>query len=202
MGKEKLENSYEQLENQMNKERKNKSEVEKARRKFDTELKMTQETVAELEKAKSEMEEIIRKKEADIANFNSQLDDEHSQVAQLQKRIKELLAQIEGFEEELEMERSNKQKVEKQKIDLTKEMDDLTERLDEAAGATSSQIDQNRKREAELAKLRVEMEQACLIHESNLVTAKKKHQDAVNEISDQIEAVNKVKIRIEKKKDH
>lgn len=196
--KEKLENTYEQLENQMNKERKNKSEVEKARRKFDTELKMTQETVAELEKAKSEMEEIVRKKEQDITNFNSMLEDEHSQVAQLQKRIKELLAQIEGFEEELEMERSNKQKVEKQKQDLSKEMDDLTERLDEASGATSSQIDQNRKREAELAKLRVEMEQACLIHESNLVTAKKKHQDAVNEISDQIEAVNKVKTRFEK----
>ena len=42
------------------------------------------------------------------------------------------------------------------------ELDDLAERLDEAGGATAAQVELNKKREAELAKLRRDLEEAAI----------------------------------------
>ena len=43
-----------------------------------------------------------------------------------------------------------------------RELDDLAERLDEAGGATAAQVELNKKREAELAKLRRDLEEATI----------------------------------------
>ena len=45
----------------------------------------------------------------------------------------------------------------------------------------------NKKREAELAKLRRDLEEAAIQHESTLASLKKKHMDAVSEMSEQID---------------
>ena len=58
----------------------------------------------------------------------------------------------------------------------------------------------NKKREAELAKLRRDLEEAAIQHESTLASLKKKHVDAVSEMSEQIEQLNKMKQKIEKEK--
>merc|ERR1719357_1226937 len=115
---------------------------------------MTQETVEELERAKRDLEENVRRKDMEIASLNPKNEDEQSLVGQLQKKIKELNARIEELEEELEAERQSRSKVEKQRTELSRELDDLSERLDEAGGATAAQIELNKKREAELLKLR------------------------------------------------
>jgi chromosome segregation ATPase len=53
-------------------------------------LKMTQETVEDLERVKRDLEELCRKKDNEINNLNGRLEDDASQIAKLQKTIKEL----------------------------------------------------------------------------------------------------------------
>ena len=83
--------------------------------------------------------------------------------------------------------------VEKQRVELQREMDDLSQRLDEAGGATQAQIEVNKKREAELQKLRRDLEEAHVQNETAVATIRKKQQDAVTELSEQVEQLQKVK---------
>lgn len=57
------------------------------------------------------------------------------------------------------------------------------------------QIELNKKREQELLKLRRDLEESTLQHESQISTLRKKHQDAANEMSDQVDQLQKVKQR-------
>lgn len=84
---------------------------------------------------------------------------------------------------------------EKQRSDLARELEELGERLEEAGGATSAQIELNKKREAELAKLRRDLEEANIQHESTLANLRKKHNDAVAEMGEQIDQLNKLKAK-------
>lgn len=58
----------------------------------------------------------------------------------------------------------------------------------------------NKKREAELAKLRRDLEEANLNHETQLGALRKKHTDAVAELSDQLDQIQKARAKIEKDK--
>lgn len=73
-------------------------------------------------------------------------------------------------------------------------------RLEEAGGATTAQLDLNKKRESELAKLRRDLEEANLQHEATTAQLRKKHQDAVNEMGEQIDQLQKAKNKLEKEK--
>ena len=75
------------------------------RRKIEGELKVTQESVADLERARKEFEATIQRKEKDAAGLMAKLDDEQSLVSKVQKSIKEMGAHVEELEEELEAER-------------------------------------------------------------------------------------------------
>merc|ERR1712203_34581 len=130
----------------------------------------------------------------------SKLEDEQSLVAKVQKSIKEQQARIEEMEEELEAERQGRAKAERQRSDLARELENMGERLGEASGATSAQIELNKKREAEVTKLRRDLEEAHIQQEATLVSLKKKHQDAIAEMTEQIEQLNKMKNKVEKDK--
>merc|ERR1712018_662040 len=174
--------------------------VEKERRKVEGELKVTQESVADKERAKKELESSIERKEKDASVLLSKLDDEQSLVAKIQKGIKENQAHVEELEEELEAERQARAKAERQRSDLARELENMGERLGEASGATAAQIELNKKREAEVTKLRRDLEEAHIQQEATLVSLKKKHQDAIAEMAEQIEQLNKMKNKVEKDK--
>merc|ERR1739844_644069 len=110
----------------------------------------------------------------------------------VQKSIKEVQGRVEEMEEELEAER--------QRSDLSRELESLGERLSEAGGATIAQVELNKKRENEVGKLRKDLEEAKIQHESTLMNLKKKHQDAVSEMAEQIDQLSKMKAKIEKDK--
>merc|ERR1712055_291239 len=102
----------------------------------------------------------------------------------MQKSIKEAQGRVEELEEELEAERQARAKAERQRSDLARELESLGERLDEAGGATLAQVELNKKREAEVAKLRKDLEEANIQQESTVIGLKKKHQDAIAEMSE------------------
>ncbi|XP_069185674.1 myosin heavy chain, muscle isoform X28 [Procambarus clarkii] len=198
--KAKLEQTLDELEDSLEREKKLRAEVDKAKRKVEGDLKLTQEAVADLERNKKELEQTIQRKDKEVSSLASKLEDEQGLVSKLQKQIKELQARIEELEEELEHERQARAKAEKSKTHLGRELEELGERLDEAGGATAAQIELNKKREAELAKLRRDLEESNIQHEGALVNLRKKHNDAVAEMSEQIDHLNKMKARAEREK--
>merc|ERR1712053_69196 len=200
MGKNKLEATLGELQDSLDREKRARADIEKNRRKVEGELKVTQETVNDLERSKKEAENIIARKEKDGSLLSSKLEDEQALVAKMQRAIKETQSRVEEMEEELEAERQARAKAERQRSDLAKELESLGERLNEAGGATHAQVELNKKREAEVGKLRKDLEEANIQHETTLISLKKKHQDAVAEMSEQIDQLSKMKAKIEKDK--
>merc|ERR1719458_181595 len=191
--KKKLESTLDELESSLEKEKRARTTVEKDRRKIEGELKVTQESVADLERARKELEATIQRKEKDASGLMAKLDDEQSLVSKVQKSIKESQARVEEMEEELEAERQSRAKAERQRSDLARELENLGDRLGEASGATSAQIELNKKREAEVTKLRRDLEEAHIQQESTLASLKEKNQaHIVHEISDARAATDEV----------
>nr|DBA21302.1 TPA: hypothetical protein GDO54_017969 [Pyxicephalus adspersus] len=188
---DKLEGSFEQ-------EKKPSLDFERAKRKLEGDLKMTQETVMDLENGKQQAEEKLKKKVKDfaISQLEGKIEDEQSMGSQLQKKIKKLQARI---EEEIETERATCAKVEKQRTDLSRELE-ISERLEEAGGATSAQIEMNKKCEAEFQKLRRDPKESTLQHEASSAALCRKHADSVAELGEQIDNLQRVKQKLEKEK--
>ncbi|XP_067622947.1 myosin heavy chain, muscle isoform X40 [Eurosta solidaginis] len=198
--KAKLEQTLDELEDSLEREKKLRGDIEKSKRKVEGDLKLTQEAVSDLERNKKELEQTIQRKDKELASLSAKLDDEQVGVGKHQRQIKELQARIEELEEEVEAERQARAKAEKQRADLARELEELGERLEEAGGATSAQIELNKKREAELSKLRRDLEEANIQHESTLANLRKKHNDAVAEMAEQVDQLNKLKAKAEKEK--
>ncbi|CAF2365471.1 unnamed protein product [Rotaria sp. Silwood2] len=198
--KSKLEQTLDELEDGLEREKKGRADLDKSKRKLETDLKSLQGTLEDIEKSKRELEENLKRKEQEIQQMGSRLEDEQGQASSLGKKIKELQARVEELEEELENERQSRTKTEKQRADLARELDEVHDRLEEAGGATSTQVEMNKKRESELAKLRRDLEEANLQHEATAAQLRKKHQDAVNEMGEQIDQLQKLKNKLEKEK--
>uniref|UniRef100_A0A8C8SEQ1 Myosin-7B n=1 Tax=Pelusios castaneus TaxID=367368 RepID=A0A8C8SEQ1_9SAUR len=198
--KVKLEQQVDDLESSLEQEKKIRMDLERAKRKLEGDLKLTQESVMDLENDKQQLEEKLKKKDFETSQLNSRIEDEQVLGAQLQKKIKELQARIEELEEELEAERAARAKVEKQRAEVARELEELSERLEEAGGATAVQLEMNKKREAEFLKLRRDLEEATLQHESTAATLRKKHADSVAELGEQIDNLQRVKQKLEKEK--
>merc|ERR1719237_1949822 len=184
--KAKLEATFDELEGGVASEKRARSGVEAGRR--------------ELEGAKRDLENVIARKEKDILGLSGKLDEEQSAVAKITKAIKEHQGRVEELEEELDAERQARAKAEKQRADLAKEMERIGDRLADAGGATAAQAELNKKREYEVGKLRKDLEEANIANESVLMSLKKKHQDAIQEMTEQVDCLSKAKSKIDKDK--
>ncbi|XP_055008378.1 myosin heavy chain, fast skeletal muscle-like isoform X3 [Boleophthalmus pectinirostris] len=198
--KTKLEQQVDDLEGSLEQEKKLRMDLERSKRKLEGDLKLAQESIMDLENDKQQSEEKIKKKDFETSQLLSKIEDEQSLGVQLQKKIKELQARIEELEEEIEAERAARAKVEKQRADLSRELEEISERLEEAGGATSAQIELNKKREAEFQKLRRDLEESTLQHESTAAALRKKQADSVAELGEQIDNLQRVKQKLEKEK--
>merc|ERR1719270_925821 len=198
--KSQLESTLDQLEGGLDKEKKSRASTEKQKRKIEGDLKMAQDTVNDLERERRDIENTIANKEKNVHMLSAKLDDEQSLVAKAQKNIKELQARVESAEEELEAERQARAKAERQRSDMAREIEQLGERYDEASGATVAQVELNKKREAEIVKLRKDVEESNIANASVLGNLKRKQGDSVLEMQEQIDALQKMKAKIEKDK--
>ncbi len=85
----KLEQTLDELESSLSREKRQRAQTEKERRHVEGDLKVTQEMVLDLERTRKEMEGVIQRKEKDISGLFVKLEDEQSLVAKMQKHIKE-----------------------------------------------------------------------------------------------------------------
>merc|ERR1711883_45032 len=174
--------------------------VEKLKRKIEGDLKLTQETVADLERVKSELEQIIQRKEKEISSMASKIEDEQTLGGKFVKQVKELQNRLEELDEELSIERQNRAKAEKTRSMLSRDIEDIGQKLEDAGNNTATQIELNKKREAELGKLKNELDEANIQHEGVLAALRQKHNNNMAELGDQIDSLNKMKAKTEKDK--
>ncbi|ELK31861.1 Myosin-3 [Myotis davidii] len=198
--KSKLEQQVDDLENSLEQEKKLRVDLERNKRKLEGDLKLAHESISDLENDKQQLDERLKKKDFEYSQLQSKVEDEQTLGLQFQKKIKELQARIEELEEEIEAERATRAKAEKQRCDYARELEELSERLEEAGGVTSTQIELNKKREAEFLKLRRDLEEATLQHEATAAALRKKHADSVAELAEQIDNLQRVKQKLEKEK--
>ena len=67
----------------------------------------------------------------------------------------------------------------------------MTGRLEESGNATAAAMEINKKREAELFKLKQELDDANLHHETGLASIRQKHNAIIADLGDQIDQLNK-----------
>ncbi|XP_004398675.1 PREDICTED: myosin-13 [Odobenus rosmarus divergens] len=195
----KLEQQTHDLQGSLEQEKKLRADLERVKRKLEGDLKMSQESIMDLENDKQQVEEKL-KKELEIRQLQTKIDEEQGHSLQLQKKIKELQAHTEELEEEIKAEWSSRAKADKQRSDISWELEEISERLEEASGATSTQIEMNKKHKAEFQKLCRDLEEATLQHEATTAALRKKHADSVAELGEQIDNLQKVKQKLEREK--
>merc|ERR1719471_1896129 len=198
--KGKLEQSLDECEDALEREKKAKGDVEKLKRKVDGDLKLTQEAVSDLERVRAELNQTIQRKEKEVSSMNAKIEDEQTLASKYSKQIKELQSRLEELDEELCIERQNRAKAEKNRATLSRDIEDLGQKLEDAGNNTSTQIELNKKREAELAKLKAELEESNIGHEGTLAALRQKHNNTMAELGEQIDSINKNKAKSEKDK--
>merc|ERR1712127_537340 len=198
--KGKLEQSLDECEDTLEREKKSKGDVEKMKRKVEGDLKLTQEAVSDLERVNSEMNGALQRKEKELASLGAKIEDEQTLGNKYSKQIKELQTRIDELDEESVVERNNRAKAEKNRSLLSRDLEDLGSRLSEAGSNTSTQIELNKKREAELAKLKADLDEANIAHEGTLAALRQKHNNGMAELGEQIDGINKNKAKSEKDK--
>merc|ERR1712089_41635 len=142
----------------------------------------------------------IQRKEKELASMGAKIEDEGTLGNKYNKQVKELASRIEELDEELHIERQNRAKAEKNRTTLSRDIADLGGRLEEAGSNTSTQIELNKKREAELLKLKGELEEANIAHEGTLAALRQKHNNTMSDMGEQIDTLNKNKAKAEKDK--
>ena len=198
--KGKLEQSLDECEDSLEREKKAKGDVDKIKRRLEGDVKLTQEAVADLERVVSELSSTVQRKDKELGSVCAKIEDEQTLGGKFTKQVKELHSRIEELDEELAIERQNRAKAEKSRSALSRDIEDLAEKLEDAGNNTATQVELNKKREAELMKLKNDLEESNIAHESTLASLRQKHNSAMGDLGDQIDQLNKMKARIEMEK--
>ncbi|EDW73290.1 uncharacterized protein Dwil_GK17471, isoform A [Drosophila willistoni] len=127
------------------------------------------------------------------ADVNIEYIQDLSSLSRLEDKIRLL-------QDDLEVERELRQRIEREKADLSVQVIQMSERLEEAEGGAEHQFEANRKRDAELLKLRKLLEDVHLESEETTVLLKKKHNEIITDFQEQVEILTKNKARAEKDK--
>ncbi|XP_043649361.1 paramyosin, long form isoform X1 [Drosophila teissieri] len=127
------------------------------------------------------------------ADVNIEYIQDLSSLSRLEDKIRLL-------QDDLEVERELRQRIEREKADLSVQVIQMSERLEEAEGGAEHQFEANRKRDAELLKLRKMLEDVHLESEETTLLLKKKHNEIITDFQEQVEILTKNKARAEKDK--
>merc|ERR1711994_259800 len=96
-----LEKSLDEVEDSWERE----GDIEKLKRQVEANLKLTQETVHDLERHKIEMNQVLQRKENECGSLLGKCEDEQTLAGKLNTQIKELQARLDEIDEDLEAER-------------------------------------------------------------------------------------------------
>merc|ERR1719216_298344 len=198
--RQKTEEDIQSMEDKCNHLNKVKGKLEQALDECEDGLEREKKAKGDVERLKSELIGAMQRKDKEIASVSAKIDDEATLGSKYTKQVKDLQARLEELDEELTIERSNRAKAEKNRATLSRDIGDLAEKLEDAGNNTATQIELNKKREAELAKLKGDLDESNIAHEGTLAALRQKHNNNMSEMGEQIDGLNKMKAKAEKDK--
>ena len=170
------------------------------KRQVEGNLKLTQETIADLERNKIEVSQVLQRKEKECNSLNGKFEDEQTLAGKINTQIKELQSRLEELDEDLEAERQARARADKARGALRRELDEFNEKLEETGSNTAAQIALNTRREEELARLKMELDESNIVHESTLAMLRQKNNGSISELGEQIDNLKKLKAKSEKER--
>ena len=185
--KSKLEHTLDDLENELQKEKKAKVDAEKCKRKIEADLRINLEVVAEQEKEKNVMKQNLSRKDKELMHLSAKVEDEQILVIKYQNQLKELGGRIEDLEEEAEIERQARIKCEKQRAHLSQEIEELSEKMKDTTASAFVQADMNRRKDSEIHKLKRDLEEEHQLQEAQLDAMKNKNIQTVTETTERLD---------------
>uniref|UniRef100_A0A8C1Y2E0 Myosin-9 n=1 Tax=Cyprinus carpio TaxID=7962 RepID=A0A8C1Y2E0_CYPCA len=201
---QKLKNKHEamitDLEDRLRKEEKLRQELEKSRRKLEGDSTELHDQIAELQAQIAELRAQLAKKEEELQAALARIEEEAALKNAAQKNIRELEAQLSELQEDLELEKAARAKAEKQRRDLGEELEALKTELEDTLDSTAAQQELRAKRETEVAQLKKTLEDEARSHEQMLAEVRQKHNQAFEEINEQLEQAKRNKASVDKAK--
>ncbi|XP_031730435.1 myosin-9-like isoform X1 [Anarrhichthys ocellatus] len=201
---QKLKNKHEamitDLEDRLRKEEKVRQELEKNRRKLEGDSSELNDHVGDLQAQIDELRAQLAKKEEELLAALSRIEEEAAAKNMAQKKIRELEAQISELQEDLELERQARAKAEKQRRDLGEELEALKTELEDTLDSTAAQQELRSKREVEVTHLKKNLDEEAKIHEQQMADMRQKHNQAFEELNEQLEQAKRNKVSVDKAK--
>merc|ERR1712106_955256 len=178
--------------------KKTKQDIETTRRSLEMELKSSQLIVHDLDRQKQEMEQITIKIENEMRDSREKLEKEECSMGRNQKIIRELQSKEEKIESEIDIEKQSRLQADIQRSDIARDVENFVDNLDEANSNTFAQIEMNNKLEAKAQEMRRDKEELNISWEATIHKLRKKHQEAHDEMSEQIDTLRKMKMKTDR----
>jgi len=193
LGKEKaaVEAKYTDLFAAHGKEKDAKAKLEKEKKKVEGTLRDTDAKLIETAAALDEASEAVAKRDKLLKEAEESKEGRDKAIAGLKKKTDELIERIVELEDEVDSEKKNKKKMEAARAEAEAEMEAINEKLEEAGGATAAQADMTKKREADIAKLRKDIDANNAAAETSYNQLKSKMALGLAEMADELEAAKK-----------
>ena len=197
MMKTKVEESLDTLDEEIQHEKICKGNAEKMRRKVENDLRLVKESIQVLSHSNLELASIVHRQDKEMASHCARIENEKNTKCKYIKQEKELTNRLKEIDRELDEERANRTKAEQARSFLSRDIDDLSSRLEEAGNKTSSQIENGKRRDVELGRLKSQLEESSISHETMLAGQRQKHNNMITEMKENIDALNKTKNKSE-----
>ena len=196
----KLESTLDDLEDELQMEKKSKILLDKVKRKLEGDLKRCMEAVEEKEKDNNSIKQSQARREKELAHTIANLEDEQSLIIKYVKQINDLGGRIEELEEDLEVERMTKVKLENQRNVLNQELEDLSDKFRDIQMTSDQQTETMKRKDHELQKLRKEMEEEYKINEVQMEAAKRNYHANYLEGAEKLQGMELINQRLMKEK--
>ncbi|KAF0992774.1 hypothetical protein HZS_2692, partial [Henneguya salminicola] len=177
-----------------------KAELEKERTRLEQLVNSLKTQINELQLHVGNLESQIVKKDKEISILSTKFEEEVLKRNDIERILRELQSMHDEVKEELETALSGKQKAEKQSKDLAHELENLRSELEQSLDTTAVQRDIQSKRESEVQILKRNLGEEAEKHELVLAELKARHNQLVQEMNDQLDALKKTKASLEKNK--
>ena len=198
--KSKLESTLDDLEDELQMEKKAKSQNEKTRRKLEGDLKRCLEVIDEKEKDNSSIKQSLMKREKELAHLVTKLEDEQNVIIRNMKQIKDLGGRIEELEEELETERQVRLKSESHRSLLNQELEDMNDKMKEIQDSLQAKEEAVKRKDKELGKQRKDLTDEYKILEDQMEHMKRKKEKHVLDLSEKLQSHEEMISRLTKEK--
>lgn len=194
----KYEKLYEETKTNLEVESMAKSAFEREAKRFESELKISNETVQFAENLVREVQSKLSAKQQEVLSLVTTLEEHQRLIAKLQQETKILQERVIVLEKEVTTERINKEAYQKSEAELHNELQTVLVKFQEILNKNSAQTDIIADRERDIQKTKRELSDLVAEHENTLTVLKSKFGDQILNLNEQLSNLQRQKLSVDK----